>query len=91
MGFYAVIASPFGAMGDDYDDEWDVDYDYDTFEFATIGHPDQDSAWTAAVSDRGIANPGSTRVYRLADTPRECANFDRMAETYLATRTPDTN
>ncbi|MFD9964899.1 hypothetical protein [Amycolatopsis sp. NPDC058986] len=89
MGFFTVIEPPFEERGEDYDEEHDVGYDVDTFEFATTGHRTEAAAWKAAVDDRGIPNPGGSMVYRLPGQVEECAEFDAMAAAYLSDATSE--
>ena len=70
IGFFESIV-----IGDD--PEWDVDYNYNEFEWVSTGHPTQEHAhraWTGS-------NPGASTVY---DAPSEqTEQFDDMARRFL--------
>ena len=80
IGFFRQ--EPVGSWSDDpdYDPEWDVEYDYDSFSFASVGHRTEQqarAAWNGA-------NPGGSTVYTYGKTTaKEIANFDRMAQWHL--------
>lgn len=70
FGFYKV-------MWTGEDPEWDVDYDYDRFEWVSTGHRSESEA---ASSWKG-ANPGGCDVLPSgASTKAERAHLDNMAE-----------
>ena len=71
-GFFAVLWT-----GED--PEWDVEYDYDSFEWASIGHS---SAEIAHSSWKG-ANPGGYWSLEYNDNIDECEKYDEMARKYL--------
>lgn len=60
------------------DPEWDVDYNFDAFEWASVGHPTAQAARSAWHG----ANPGGGMEY---DTPsKETDRYDAMAQVYLS-------
>ena len=61
----------------DYDPEWDVEYDYDTFDWASTGHPTEDAAYKAWDG----ANPGGYTV--LATPGDETDRYDKMAAAWI--------
>lgn len=77
IGFYANY--PINSDSDDYDDEWDVEYDFDEFEWASTGHRDAESARR---SWRGV-NPGGSQETTFARNPEAVVQYDRMAKFYL--------
>lgn len=81
IGFYTANESlgPFSGDDEDYDPEWDVDYDYDSFEWASAGHPTEEAA---QASWKG-ANPG---MYSISSDPERVAELDAMLKRYLSTR-----
>lgn len=82
IGFYERISTGQSTWDDDYDEhgydpEWDDDYNYDTFMFASTGHRTQQQAIN---SWRG-ANPGSHTVYsHNRANAKEIAEFEDMAK-----------
>lgn len=73
-GHYAVF--PGNIDDDDYDDEWDVDYDFSAFYWASTGHPTPEAAEAAWHG----ANPGAARhVARTGDDVALCDQLDAMA------------
>lgn len=79
-GFYTVIEHGrfnFEDDEDDYSPEWDVDYDYDSFEWVSTGHTTEDDAhrsWDGA-------NPGSEAFVEYnKHNAKECAQLDLMAQ-----------
>lgn len=58
IGFYTVHESFWSYDDDDYDPEWDVNYDYDSFEWASTGHASKEDAYRAWKG----ANPGAFSV-----------------------------
>lgn len=84
LAFYRVI--PGDTSDPDYDDEWDVDYDPNEFDWVSTGHRSSDEAWR---SWTGV-NPGTTSIteYNPAQ-PRTNEKFDDIAaRTYQASRNP---
>ncbi len=75
LGFYTVHEG-YGYGDDDYDPEWDVDYDYGSFEWVSTGHPNLDAAWA---SWNG-ANPG---MWDTENGVERVAALDAMAAEYL--------
>lgn len=62
---------------EDWDHEWDVEYVYSVFNFASVGHATMESAMKAWEG----ANPGCHDVY---EEPNETTDkYDRMAKEYL--------
>lgn len=65
-----------GFISRDGDDEWDVEYDYDHFQWVSAGHPtaaDAAAAWDGP-------NPGGSTEYTYTDqTAEEIDQFDDMA------------
>ena len=58
------------------DPEWDVEYDWDSFEWVATGFPDELSAkdsWTGA-------NPGGYETYRYEEFLELCEKYDVMAK-----------
>ena len=63
--------------GEDRDFEWDVEYDWDKFNWCSTGHAtreDADAAWTGP-------NPGGGRFY--AEVSDETRKYDAMARAWL--------
>lgn len=65
---------------DDYDDEWDVDYDYDNFSWVSVGHLTEQAAYASWDG----ANPGGSTVYAHGESswpnePPVAEKFDEMA------------
>ena len=71
-GFYTVVWT-----GDD--PECDVEYDYGSFEWASMGHPDEDAAHD---SWKG-SNTGGFTMYPYEGNETYCDNFDIMAQRCL--------
>jgi hypothetical protein len=66
----------FYQTGEDH--EWDVEYDYSAFNWASVGHPTQEAAnaaWTGA-------NPSGSTTYE--EPSEETDRFDSLAEKFLA-------
>ena len=79
LGFYRVLER-FGYSDDeDYDPEWDVDYDYENFEWLSTGHPSLD----AARAEWKGANPGMMVVASGED---RVAELDAMADRFKTRR-----
>jgi hypothetical protein len=70
-GFY-----DYWQTGEDH--EWDVEYDYSRFNFASVGHPSEEAAHA---SWHG-ANPGGSTIYE--EPCAETDEFDQLADKYLA-------
>lgn len=70
IGFY-----DFYQTGEDY--EWDVEYDYGRFNWASTGHTTEDAAHAAWDG----ANPGSSTVHN-----KPCPELDAILATYLKNR-----
>ena len=68
-GFYHVRWT-----GDD--PEWDVEYDFNSFDWVSTGHSDENAAHN---SWRG-ANPGGYTEYPYEGNEETCDEFDAMAE-----------
>lgn len=75
IGFYEVIEGD--VFDPDYDDEWDVDYDFSKFWWASTGHATE----TAAMNSWHGANPGSHTVcpYRRGNT-KDIAEYNEMVK-----------
>jgi hypothetical protein len=58
------------------DPEWDVEYDFDAFEWVSTGHPDE----RAAHASWQGANPGGGYVVSYEGNEDECAQYDEMAQ-----------
>lgn len=74
-GFYTAreIGDPFS---EDFDSEWDVEYDYSSFEWVSTGHMTKkqaDDSW------RG-ANPGTMDVSPYKGNATDNKQYDLMAE-----------
>lgn len=79
LGFYRVLER-FGYSDDeDYDPEWDVDYDYENFDWLSTGHPSLD----AARNSWGGANPG---MWVTESSVERVAELDEMAERFRKQR-----
>lgn len=74
LGFFKVLSNSFDE--DSYDSEWNVDYDYDVFEWVSIGH----SSARAADDSWNGPNPGTGRIVTDSEA---VAEFDVMAKCYL--------
>lgn len=59
------------------DPEWDVEYDYGSFEWVSTGHASERAAHD---SWRG-SNPGGYDLVSYDNDPDLCAEYDEMAET----------
>lgn len=68
LGFYRVLER-FGYSDDeDYDPEWDVDYDYENFDWLSTGHPSLDAArasWNGANPGMWVTESNVARVVEL--------------------------
>lgn len=78
-GFFETYATKDWS-DDDYDDEWDVDYHYDTFSWVSVGHPTEQSA----LASWDGANPGGCTSYEYGqgewpEDPPVASKFDEMA------------
>lgn len=78
-GFFETYATKDWG-DDDYDDEWDVDYNYDSFEWVSVGHPTEE----AACASWDGANPGGVTGYAFGEgawpnDPPVAGKFDEMA------------
>lgn len=74
IGFYSY--EYINRDSEDFDHEWDVNYDFDTFHWASTGHPTKQSAinsWTGA-------NPGSHDVAEYKGNASACKNYDEMVK-----------
>lgn len=81
LGFFTVTWTGNG------DPEWDVEYDFDTFEWVSKGHPTMD----AATQSWDGCNPGGSSIYFYHPIPASdpwgpasgsteaCERFDGMA------------
>ena len=70
-GFYKVVWT-----GDD--PEWDVEYDYDQFEWVSTGHAseeDADDSWNGS-------NPGMSTIVEYDGNEDDCDKYDKMALDY---------
>ncbi|MFD4394392.1 hypothetical protein [Kitasatospora sp. NPDC058478] len=70
---------------DDCDDEWDIEYHYDSFWFLSTGHPTYESAFAAYT--RTEANPGvepDGLTWAKPEGRDEVARLDAIAADYLA-------
>lgn len=74
LGHFTVI--PGNTFDEDYDDEWDVDYDFSTFWWVSTGHPSPTAANNAW---RGTNPGGGTQIAHTAETAKDCATYDAMA------------
>jgi hypothetical protein len=74
LGFYRVIEG--NVFDEDYDPEWDVDYDYSSFEWVRTGFR---TAEAAELSYDG-ANPGGTTIIEFAGNEARVAELDSMAK-----------
>ena len=77
IGFFDVVWT--GA-----DPEWDVEYDYKTFQWASIGHADDceaEDAWKGS-------NPGMSVIMGYENNEEQCDAYDAMAQEYLAHPVP---
>lgn len=73
IGFYSCYPRP-----DAEDPEWDVDYDYNRFDWASTGHPNEG----AARASWDGANPGGGEVVDAAGP--ETDRLDAIAAQFLA-------
>ena len=64
-------------FGDDF--EWDVRYDYNSFEWVSTGHPDDRTAQNAWP----WLNPGGYNLVFYKDDPKLCDEYDQMARKYI--------
>jgi hypothetical protein len=80
-GTWSIGFWPVTVIGPD--DEWDVEYDYDSFRWVSTGHPDPDTAFNAYTREH--ANPGVQTICTPGDTSaEEIASFDAFAADCLA-------
>lgn len=76
IGFYPATFTGSEADGDD--PEWDVDYDYNRFEWVSTGHATSDAASKAGYNHYG--NFGSPDLFPWRkDLIADIANFEEMA------------
>lgn len=74
LGFFHCY--PVDQDKEDWDYEWDVDYDFSTFDWVSTGHDTQEAAHLSW----GGSNPGMWEVH---EEPSEYTDeFDKMAATY---------
>ena len=74
-GWYIAL---FDSYSTGPDPEWDVEYNFNDFEWASGPHPSQDDAWSAWP----YANPGG---YSLYEEPGEKTDrYDQIFETFQA-------
>lgn len=77
LGFFT--AHDFGGWDDDddYDPEWDVDYDYGSFEWVSRPAPDSEAAYRQWDG----ANPGGHSICSYSpETAEQCKEYERMAQ-----------
>lgn len=75
-GFFTCIPRSWSEDGGEPDPEWDVDYEMDSFEWVSTGHPTEE----AAARSWDGANPGGHWTHRYTDgAARESLNYDVMA------------
>ena len=75
LGFYTVLKG-WDDGSDDYDPEWDVDYDFERFEWVSTGHP----TYQAASDSWDGANPGCTTIVEFTEeNTAQCAALDQKA------------
>ena len=78
MAFFRVIWE--GREDEGYDPEWDVEYDYKTFnpyDYAKA-QPTPDDAWKIATAR--TSNPGGTWVILYQAHAEKCDQYDKMLE-----------
>lgn len=76
IGFYEVFPAGFD-LPEDYDPEWDVEYDYSRFMFASTGHATEEQA----IASWNGPNPGSHTIYSWSkDNAATIEVFERLAE-----------
>lgn len=61
---------------EDFDHEWDVEYDYDRFNWVSTGHATQE----AAIDAWHGANPGCHQIHEEPDASTD--RYDEMAKAY---------
>lgn len=76
IGFWSFTEQE-SSWEDDYDNEWDVEYMYDSFWFVSTGHVNTESAWNDYT--RYHSNPGSTTIMPYKGNSAECKRLDRLA------------
>jgi len=65
-------------VGED-DPEWDVEYDFESFDWASTSHPTEEAAWRSWPG----ANPGGYSCLTYGDdTKALCDKYDQMAQTW---------
>jgi hypothetical protein len=75
IGFYTVLHPGNAWEDDDYDDEWDVDYDFDSFEWGNSGF----STVEAAMRSWNGPNPGgTTQISWREQNAEEIARLNEM-------------
>lgn len=76
IGFYSFTSH--GSEADGYDHEWDVEYDYASFNWVSTGHKTVDEAEKAGSKIYG--NSGGSQVVRWhKDNLKEIASYEEMA------------
>jgi hypothetical protein len=76
IGFYPC--TPHGSEDDGYDPEWDVEYDYNSFDFVSTGHTTSDEAERAGSKNYG--NSGGSQILRWhKENAAAIANCEEMA------------
>lgn len=75
IGFFATIQTNFN---DDYDDDWDVEYLWDEFEWASTGH----STSTEATNAWYGVNPGGCNILPYQENNQQAEKYDLMAAYY---------
>lgn len=71
-GFYTVHDR--WSDDDDFDPEWDVDYDFSSFEWVSTGHPTAD----AAHASWDGANPGGYSLMTQSTAADACKELDAL-------------
>ena len=61
-----------------FDSEWDVEYYYDAFWFASLNHNTPEEAYTAYTRTHG--NPAGTVILNYADNQKACDTYEMYAK-----------
>lgn len=63
---------------EDFDSEWDVEYNYSSFWYASTGHATPEKAYEAYT--RNHSNPAGTSILTYEGNENECDNYAEMVQ-----------
>ena len=74
-------------VDEDGDEEWDVEYDYSSFQTWNFAGRASTADAAYRMATRNMANPGGTTVVPYTGNQQECNRYDAMFRAALARRT----